>query len=475
MSRQLVNTQLWAHQLETADRFERMPRVLTGWWMGTGKTLFGIERDLRFRSIYRKHNPDYPFRTLIVAPSAVHRNWLDALVKETDLSVRHMNPKKRELFFENDSDYYLMHWEALIKLVERTGKAKVMNPIKEVKLLGFSHVILDEAHRIKNKDAQRTKAAKHLGIRLATDMTGSPVPNKPQDLWSLLNHLYPKQFNSYWAFVKRYMDIDYSGPYIQIGAPNKHWYEDRTKLLEDFVSIIEDKDLPHLGITKPTYTTLTCTLSGKQRTAYKAMEKDMLAWVEDHLGDESPLAVNAVIAQLIRLQQFAIGYMVQTGTNKEGGPIFKMDLPAAKLELIKEFISDTDETFVIFSQFSQPLELLEKMLPDDVALYTGRNVKTRDANLERFKNGYQKVIAMTYGTGGEGIDGLQHVCRNIIQIDKAWAPSANDQAIGRIRRYGQTKPVNVYLIEAEDTIDEVRNSNVTYKGKINRKMLGLDG
>ncbi|MEQ1675054.1 MAG: DEAD/DEAH box helicase [Chitinophagaceae bacterium] len=464
---QLVKTPLWPHQLELSDRFERIPRVGAGWWMGTGKTLYAIERDLRFRAMYdSKHS----YKTLVVAPSGVHPNWIEALKHETGSErILRMNPKDRNAFYKHGYDYYVMHWEALRFLVDRFGKAKTVRPIEVIRDLGFTHVIMDEAHRLKNRKSQRTVAAKHLEIRLATDLTGSPIPNKPQDIWSLLNHLYPRSFKSFWPFVRRYIEIDESGPYLQLGAPTDLWYKEREDLLGNFFSIIDDTMVPSLKLPEMIHTTLECELGAKQRSAYNAMEQDMLAWVDSHDGEDSPLAVNAVIAQLIRLQQFAIGYMSEVEPGK-----YRMTQPAAKLELIKDYLEDFDEQFVLFSQFSQPLDLLKQMMPDDVTLYTGSVPnRIREGNLERFKNGFEKVIAMTYGTGGEGIDGMQHTCRNVILLDKAWSPSVNDQAIARIRRAGQKYPVNVIDIEAVNTIDRTRNIDIAYKGKINRKMLGL--
>jgi SNF2 family DNA or RNA helicase len=265
-------------------------------------------------------------------------------------------------------------------------------------------------------------------------------------------------------------------PYIQFLGPTPEWERNREQLIGGFTSIIDDSQLPYLNIPDTNDITLECALTPKQRKAYDAMEKEMLAWVDngmDGLSEDSPLAVNAVIAKLMRLQQFAIGYMIYMGLDNKGKPIYEMSMPSAKLEIIKDFVQDTDEAFVIFSQFSQPLELLAKLMPDDVTLFTGKNRKDRDANLERFKAGNQKIIAMTYGAGGEGIDEMQHVCRNVLLIDRSWVPDVNNQAIGRIRRAGQTKPVNVIDVVSINTLDDERNAKIFTKGKINRKMLGL--
>lgn len=494
MSEQLVATKLWPHQLETVSKFERIPRELLGWSMGTGKTLGSIETDLRFRSQYSSHGTARPFRTLVVTPLAVQPGWVTTLQREAepflgrDPQVMRMNPKKRDLFFKPGYDYYLMHWDALLKLVDRFGKAKRIRPIEVVRELGFSHIILDEIHRAKNRETKRTVAANHMEIRLMTGLSGSLVPNKPQDIWSPLHMMYPRVFHSYWDFVFAYMETEkidpgdpeseyFRGdtearPYIQIHGPNDHWIEAREELIGGFVSIIEDEDLPYLNIPQTIPNTIECELGAKQRKLYDGMDKDMLAWVNSNIDPDnpSPLAANAIISKLIRLQQFAIGSMIEVLSGN-----FRMGLPAAKLEAIKEWTQRTDESIVIFSQFSQPLALLQQMMPDDVLTYTGeiQSQKTREANLEAFKAGAIKILGMTYGAGGEGIDGLQYGCRNVIMLDRAWAPEVNRQAIGRVRRAGQKYPVNVIDVVARKTIDDWRNHKIAYKGIINRRMLGL--
>lgn len=390
-----------------------------------------------------------------------------------------MNPKKREQFFVPGYDYYLMHWEALIKLVDRYGKAAKLRPIPELRELDIFNVILDESHRIKNREIKRTIAAKHLEIPVKTNLSGSPAPDKPQDLWSQLHYLYPNAFGSYWQFVFKYLEVidrDPYGrplPYKLIGGPKDIWHEERESLIGGFVSIIEDTDLEHLGITKPIETTLYCDLAPKQRRAYEEMRREMLAWV-DGLDGDSPLAANQVIVQLMRLQQFAIAYMQHVGFKRDGSQDFRMNLPSSKIELIRDFIEDSSESFVIFSQYTQPLELLETLMPDDVVLFTGKQDQdVRMRHLQAFKDGMFKVIAMTYGTGGEGIDGLQHVCRNVILLDRSWTPATNEQAIARINRAGQTKPVNVYDIVSTNTIDEERLTKISTKASLIREMLGL--
>ena len=181
---QLVNTTLWDHQTSAIERFTDEDQFLCGWEMGTGKTLFSIERDLRFRLSHGIK------QTLVVAPLATHDGWKRAWKSEApNLTVRSIDPKKRKFFYNEDAHVHIIHYEALRLMPELAGL--------------FEHGIFDECHRLKNRNSAQTVAAKRLGIDLLTDMSGSPVTDRPHDFWSILNHLKRSEFRSFWRFFHR--------------------------------------------------------------------------------------------------------------------------------------------------------------------------------------------------------------------------------------------------------------------------------
>lgn len=455
---QLVQTPLWEHQVATVKRFEKQPQVLCAWEMGTGKTLFGIERDLTLRSTGEVQ------QTLVVAPLATHSSWLKAWKAEApNLTVKKINPKKREWFYDPKVDVHIMHYEAL-RLMPELAKT-------------FQHGIFDECHRLKNRTAKQTKSAKKLKIPFLTDMSGSPVTDRPHDLWSILNHLHPDEYSSFWRFFHTFVDAYRSdeGYWITRG-PNERWINDGIDLISLYYSRILAKDC--LDLPEVLYSKVEIDLPTSQRKAYDEMNRDMITWLNNQEGELSPMTAQIMIAKLQRLQQLA---MATIEVAKDDS--YKMVLPSAKLQAAMQIISDNDtEPFLVFSQFKQPLELFAHMLstraknkggPISNVLFTGDvDHFQRERNLTKFIDGETRVFLATFGAGGEGVDGLQSVCRSAIFLDRDWSPMRNDQAEKRLHRGGQEQPVHIIDIIANKTVDIERFRKIQLKKKWVLQTLG---
>lgn len=503
---QFVSTPLWAHQVAGREHLYEQRKVLCAWDMGTGKTLFGLEKDQIFRDQFADKTKSGTFKTLIVAPSGTHKGWIRTIRENVDVPFCRLdrtNAGTRKLFLDppsgksnrdvpiglsqQSSGIWLMHWEGLRLLKE------------ELREFGFHHIILDECHRIKNPNTKTAVAAKYLSNPFITDMSGSPMTNAPKDLWSILNHLNPKDryYKSFWRFVHTYLEMEKSeAGYWIFGEPNERWLEEGLPAIQPFYHRVALEDC--YDVPKINEITFDCELEGEQAALYQSMERDWLAWVEDNeINDYSPMTAPIVLAKLRRLQQFAIAAMYQDGyhnvrkKDKSTGemvtvqmPTFRMKRPSAKIDVLEEIIRDNDtQKFVVFSQFKEPFYLLKEALSKgresqriECVLYTGdQDDIERDKSLDAFCNGDARVICLTYQAGGEGIDGLQKVSRNIVFIDEDWTPFANNQALARLRRAGFAfDSLNVIRLRAVNTCDDERAFTIKAKGKNIRKMMGLE-
>lgn len=462
---QLVRTPLWGHQATEADRLESEPRVLIAWEMGTGKTLFGVEKDLRLRRDDNASNTKN-WRTLVVAPLNTHDGWYSAFANETDLRIKLIDRKARHLFTESDDyDVYIMHYEALRLMPDLRGY--------------FQHAIFDECHRIKNRKAKQTIAAKKLQVPFLTDMSGSPATDRPQDIWSVLNHLKPKTYSSYWKFFEQNVEYEMTYPqgYRKSKGPTHHWLTEGLDEIQPFYSRVLKDDV--MDLPPKTFGKVYVTLDPIQRRAYEEMKEDMIAWVKDQDENDIPLIAPAIIAKLQRLQMFAMAYMKY---NSDTGKFLMAD-PSAKVDAVMEILSDNpDEQFLIFSQFKQPLQLLGHRMatrpknqggPIKYGSFTGDDKDAaRKENKRRFIDRSDRVFLSTIATGGVGVDGLQTNCSTAIFLDRSWSPLVNDQAEDRLHRGGQTKSVNIIDIMARDTVDQERHVTIEMKRDWVLKTLG---
>lgn len=466
-------------QVEAVAKLMIQPSRLLGDDMGLGKTYEAVVLDMVLRRTEKRTG-----MTLVVCPKgAVMQSWqrhFNMLMPEASVTI--IDPKNRSTFeaalAKGADGIYICHWDAL-RLMPVLGKVK------------FLHVIADEAHRAKNRKAQQTRALKKIQTQYKTACTGTPAADKPHDLWSLLNWLWPKYYRSYWNFRKKYCEEEVvyaqgqATGYTQVvGVKNEDTLQAEIKPF--YIRRMKTevlKDLPDKY-----YTPLWVSLEGKQRRAYDEMAKQMVAWVEDHRGEMSPLIAQEAIVKMTRLQQFAISYCSHEGTKivrkrdaKTGElverevDVIRMVEPSAKLDVVMQLLEDNpDEQFVIFSQFKQAINMLGVRLEKEGirhGLYTGDTKDADRASLVKyFQAGKIPVFAGTIAAGGEGIDLFS--ASKVIFIDRAWSPKGNKQAEDRLWRNGQKNAVQVIDIMARDTVDLGRHQRIEQKWAFIQKLLG---
>jgi SNF2 family DNA or RNA helicase len=281
-----------------------------------------------------------------------------------------------------------------------------------------------------------------------------------------LNWIDKKEYSSFWRFFERYVDYEEVPPLnykVPKGVIND--FELRTKIAPFSVRRRKLEVLPDLPSV---YTSaIHVDLDPKQLRAYTSLRDDMVAWVGEH--EDRQLSATIVIAKLQRLQQLAIAHLDLGDTGK-----VSLIEPSSKLDAIEEILEEHDGQLVIFSQFASAIRLLERRLklrgekfgtligatPDD----------ERRLTIDRFQSGDLRVFAGTIGAGGEGID--LHAASTVLFIDRSWSPTANDQAISRLHRYGQLNAVQVIDIIARKTMETKKQRDIELKADWIRRLLG---
>jgi SNF2 family DNA or RNA helicase len=473
---------LFDFQQQNVDDLHGLKARLIGDDMGLGKTVQGVELDDANRKERLKVQPNARLKTLIVAPASVIDDgaWQRAIETQLgDVPVYVINRKNRAEFEKAASDgrkpgYFICHWESL----------RLMPSLRRV---DWFHVIADEVHRAKSRKAQQTQALKAIRTEYKTGLSGTPADNAPQDLWSIVNWLWPSYYTSYWNFLRHYCVLEASpqGYMKVIGVKNTEslhkemapWF--RRHLKEDVL-----KDLPDKY-----YTDIWVDLSPTQRRSYNEMKKDLIAWVGEQ-DLEKPLIASVVVAQLVRLQQFAIGSAEITGyidkpiKDKDTGevhlvtvPVVKMTEPSSKLDALMDLLDSTSldsEPVVVFSQFKGSIRMLEarcKKAGISLATLTG-DTKQRDRvdAIAGFQAGKYQVFAGTIAAGGVGITLTR--ASTVVFLDRAWSPAGNRQAEDRLHRIGQKNAVQVIDVMARSTIDLGRRQQIQTKWSWLQEMLG---
>lgn len=470
-------------QQELVDKLKDQRSVLIGDEMGLGKTVEAIVLD----QIRRKN---CGARTLVIAPHTVLANGWTARLKEwaPNTPFYLIDPKNRGTLIQTakmrGNGYFLVHWEALRLLDKDPQWSKIK----------WFHIIADECHRMKNRKAQQTRALKRLPCYYRTAMSGTPADNAPQDLWSTLNWLYPHKYTSYWKFYDAYLEYSTERSASGQGYRKISGVKDADVLLADlepfYMRRTKSKVLTQLPPKQ--YSSIMVTLPPAQRRMYDQMKSDMISWVQRKKKEgrslEEPLMAQAVVSQLMRLQQFAIATPVdfeeihykkvnpQTGLLEDKIRIKAiLGDPSAKLDAMMELILDNPtEQFGVFTNGAQVTKLAsERLSAQNIphTMITGdQDAKQKAHAVELFQQGRAHIVIATIRAGGEGIELTP--ASNCIFLDQDWSPSRNMQAEDRFHRMGQKNSVNIYIIEARNTVDQMKRGQLIRKWSWIQEILG---
>jgi SNF2 family DNA or RNA helicase len=371
--------------------------------MGLGKTMQTI---LSLRLLFHS---GLISRALLVCPKPLVNNWSRELrMWAEDLPFEVIGgdaETRRASWLVSNCPLKLVNYELLTRDAGLATDERVR----------FDVVVLDEAQRIKNRDAKTAQVVRALHRSRSWALTGTPIENKPDDLVNLFAFLDPDR-------------IPPETPVRQLPRFTSDCILRRTK--EDVLT-----DLPPKTI-RDAYLELTPA----QRESYEMAEKEGVVRL-NALGDT--ITVQHVFELVMRLKQIC-NFDPATGDS-------------AKLEQLQADLAEVAESgrkAIVFSQWVEPLEVLARELAEFGPLqYHGRVPhRERQAVLDTFRKDRRRhVILMSYGTGSVGLN-LQFT-NYVFLFDRWWNPAVEDQAINRAHRIGQKDPVFVTRFVTQNTLE----------------------
>lgn len=422
--------------------------------MGTGKTIQGI---CLLRLLHELG--EGPFPALVVAPNSVKTSWakeFKAWWPEARVQLVHGGAGARREQLKTSADVYIINWEAL-RLHSRLAAygsyalSEAEKTPKELNEIPWRTVIADEAHRAKDPRAKQTRALWAVSRPAARRvfMTGTPIANRPDELWSPLHFMDPREWPSKTRFVDYFTNktFNFWGGMEILGL--------HAETRSQFFSILDPRTrrmpktvvLPQLP--EKVYTTRWAEMLPKQRKAYQQMLKEMLA----ELDDEDAVAAPNPLTRALRLMQFASAYAVSSGD----GSIL-LDEPSNKLDVLDELIEETEgEQLVVFAQSRQLINLAAARAEKNkipFGLITGDiSVPDRQSVVDDFQDGRLRMVLATTGAGGTGI--TLTASKTLIRLQRDWSIVNNTQAEDRVHRIGSEvhDSVNIIDIVAPDTIE----------------------
>jgi len=363
-------------------------------------------------------------RTLVVSPTSVLQNWADEIRRfRPALSLCAYHGPARRL---EPADVTLTSY-ALLRL-----------DVEALAAREWDAVVLDEAQAIKNPDSQAARAAFSLRARWRVAVTGTPVENRLEELWSQLHFASPGLLGSLASFQARW-----ARP-IAAGEPGVA--EALRRRLRPFV-LRRTKAEVAPELPPRTERVLRCELDREERAVYDAIlaatRRDV---VERLAAGASPLAA---LEALLRLRQAACHRGLVPG--QAAGR-------SSKLELLVEELSTAvaeGHKALVFSQWTGLLDRVEPALRAAGIAWTRLDGATRDRAgvVAAFQDAAgPPVLLVSLRAGGTGLN--LTAADHVFLLDPWWNPAVEDQAADRAHRIGQTRPVEIHRLVAADTVEE---------------------
>lgn len=398
---------------------------------------------------------DNDFEALIVVPLTNYETtWVKFFGEQlphisvtNDLSKLSELPRPRVL---------LIHYEALPKVIKKARKRR------------WSLIAYDESQRLKARGTLQSRTAKKLrhSSEFKLILSGTPIEAQPVDLWAQFRFLNPDVFGDRWGdFESEYMepmeDIGPWRPGLAYARKRRKQLIERhkrpfnTKRLPQLIEAIKPFSMRHEAIGLPPLEMIRThvTLRGHQRRLYEEMERNAVATT---LRLTAPLKVT----QRVKLRQILGGFVF----DDEGIPY---EVGRAKLRRVKKLITELPSPVVIFCTFREEIEAIRREVSCEVI--TGANRKQRPDIVRRFQRGEIDTLVVQTRSGGVGLD--LYAAADGIMYSPPESSIDFYQAIKRLHRRGQTKKVRMWLLVADDTVDEPTYEALEKKRRTSEEVL----
>lgn len=434
----------WRHQFIGSRLIRNLRSVYLAWEMGTGKTKGVIDAMLDLHA-------GGPRRFLIIAPASVVSVWQGEIPKHVEApdrtfvvaASRHRVVAKR---VKAAQDAMVAAKESARSLVVVTNYESFVGDgspfLAFVKRHTWDAIILDEAHRIASPGSKTTRLltdqVRPLCAR-AVLLSGTPLRNSPLDVYSQCKFLDPGIFGTQkQSFLERYAVLDFFGGVV--GLQREDELSSRFAVLAHRVDKRSVLDLPPV-----TNTVRRFRLSDEAQGIYDRLEKQLVVDVDNG----QLVAANAMV-QLLRAQQLTSGFMPVVN---EAGVEAIREIDAAKAVELAELLDEIrpDEPVAVFARFTRDLATIKR-----VAQEKGRGFMELSGNANELaawqaaKGG--EVIGVQIKSGGIGVDLTRAAYSVFYSIGFSLADY--EQALARVDRPGQTRPVTITNLVARGTVDE---------------------
>ncbi|MFY0255396.1 DEAD/DEAH box helicase [Chitinophaga sp. 30R24] len=302
-------------------------------------------------------------------------------------------------------------------------------------------VVLDEAHTIKNFQTKTSKAAMLLQASFKLMLTGTPIQNHMGEIWNLFHFLNPGLLGSLDHFNKQFVFPAARNPESTVKLHLK-------KLIAPFI-LRRTKTAVLDELPEKTEIIKLVSLSPDEAAFYEAVRRQALENIQTQEGNIAQQRIRA-LAEIGRLRMAACHPQMLDP---------EIDIPSSKLAVFREIVTElvsNQHRALVFSQFVRHLDLLKVALQQMAIPYLyldgSTPISQRDQLVKDFQAGKGQLFLISLKAGGMGLN--LTAADYVIHMDPWWNPAVEEQASDRAHRIGQTRPVTIYRLVVQHTIEE---------------------
>ncbi|MDY6823307.1 MAG: DEAD/DEAH box helicase [Thermodesulfobacteriota bacterium] len=427
LRKSLLNKELLPYQMDGIAFAVGAGRAVLADDMGLGKTIQGI-------GVAELLSQDADIsRVLVISPASLKSQW-QIEIRQTSSRSCHLvlgNAQERETQYDNDAFFTICNYE------------QVLRDLPAIEKVNWDLIILDEAQRIKNWETKTSQTIKALKSQFALVLTGTPLENRLDELFSVVEFVDDRRLGPAFRFYNRYRVVNEKGKVL--GYKNLDELRQRLApvLLRRTRSAVI-KDLP-----PRTTTILRVPPTPEQIELHNSYQQIVSAILNKKYITEMDLLRLQKALLMCRMCADSTYLVEKTGPGSSG--------KLAELEtLLDQLVAEEDRKIVLFSEWTTMLNLIEPLLADRgmdfVRLDGSVPQKKRQHLMHRFQNDPDCKLFITTNAGSTGLN-LQ-AANTVINVDLPWNPAVLEQRIGRAHRLGQQQPVQVYILVTERTLEE---------------------
>ncbi|MDP1623295.1 MAG: DEAD/DEAH box helicase [Bacteroidales bacterium] len=441
----ILETQLFPYQQKGILFAVKAGRSLITDEMGLGKTIQAIG----VAEVMKKENGIS--NVLIICPTSLKYQWQSEIQRFTSCMAHVIEglPHIRREQYESDAFYKIVSYHTL------------SNDLQSINSVEFDLVILDEAQRIKNWKTRIAQSVKKIHSPYALVLTGTPLENKLEELYSIVQFVDPFKLGPYYKFLDYYQVKNETGRVVGYN----HLHEITRKLSDIMLRRTKKEVLSQLPerIDKNLFVSMTEQQKGMHNEFSDMVARLVNKWKK--LGflneqDRQRLMINLNLMRMVCDSTYIVDQ--QTRHDTKIGEL---------MNILEEYLDGNDEKVVVFSQWERMTRLVARELDEQNIgyRYLNGNVPSRKRKelFDHFNNNPDCRVFLSTDAGSTGLN-LQSASM-IINLDIPWNPAVLEQRIGRVHRYGQKNKVSVINFISTGTIEH------RMIGVLNFKSLLFDG